>query len=148
MRIAYPTADFGVPVLGTKGASAHVRGLVEALRSEGRDLFVLAANIGEDSEPSFPLRQVPFGSTLRELYDALQNESISDLFRQACFEVVPEVSSRRLALYEALDLSAYVLRSFRKRSHQTEWLGWAKGQIASAWERLDHAAADGRLVSS
>ena len=76
MRIAYLTADFGVPVLGTKGASAHVRGLVEALRSEGHDLFVLAANIGEDADPSFPLRQVPFGSTLIELYDALQNESI------------------------------------------------------------------------
>jgi glycosyltransferase involved in cell wall biosynthesis len=76
MRIAYLTADFGVPVLGTKGASAHVRGLVEALRSEGHDLFVLAANIGADSEPSFPLQQVPFGGTLMELYDALQNESI------------------------------------------------------------------------
>jgi glycosyltransferase involved in cell wall biosynthesis len=76
MRIAYLTADFGVPVLGTKGASAHVRGLVEALRSEGHDLFVLAANIGDDANPSFPLRQVPFGSTLMELYDALQNESI------------------------------------------------------------------------
>ena len=54
MRLAYLTADFGVPVLGTKGASAHVRGLVEALRSEGHNLFVLAANIGEDADPSFP----------------------------------------------------------------------------------------------
>ena len=66
----------GIPVRGAKGASAHVSGFVEALRSEGHDLFVLAANIGEDADPSFPLRQVPFGSTLIELYDALQNESI------------------------------------------------------------------------
>ena len=66
MRIAYLTADFGVPVLGTKGASAHVRGLVEALRSEGHDLFVLAANIGDDGDPSFRLRHVPFGGTLIE----------------------------------------------------------------------------------
>jgi glycosyltransferase involved in cell wall biosynthesis len=78
MRVAYLTADFGVPVLGTKGASAHVRGLVEALRSEGHDLFVLAANIGDDADPPFPLRQVAFGGALLELYDALQNESICE----------------------------------------------------------------------
>src|SRR5436190_15472762 len=76
MRLACLTADFGVPVLGTKGASAHVRGLVEALRSEGHDLFVLAANIGEDADPSFPRRLVTFGRTLMELYDALQHESV------------------------------------------------------------------------
>jgi glycosyltransferase involved in cell wall biosynthesis len=79
MRIAYLTADFGVPVLGTKGASAHVRGLVQALRSEGHDVIVLAASAGEDAPaavPSFPLREVPFGSTLLELYDALQSEAI------------------------------------------------------------------------
>jgi glycosyltransferase involved in cell wall biosynthesis len=76
MRIAYLIADFGVPVLGTKGASAHVRGLVQALRSEGHEVFVLAANIGEDADASFPLQHVPFGGTLMELYDALQNEEI------------------------------------------------------------------------
>ena len=76
MRIAHLTDDFGVPVLGTKGASTHVRGLVQALRAEGHDVMVLAANIGEDSDASFPLRQVPFGSTLRELYDALQGEAV------------------------------------------------------------------------
>jgi glycosyltransferase involved in cell wall biosynthesis len=76
MRIAYLTADFGVPVLGTKGASAHVRGLVRALRSEGHDVFVLAANIGEDADASFRLQHVPFGATLMELYEALQNEEI------------------------------------------------------------------------
>jgi Ser/Thr protein kinase RdoA (MazF antagonist) len=50
------------------------------------------------------------------------------------------VPLQRLALYEALDLSAYVLRSFQKRSHQVEWIGWATGQIAAAWRRLEAAA--------
>lgn len=76
MRIAYLTADFGVPVRGTKGASAHVRGLVQALRSEGHEVVVLAPNIGEESAASFPLREVPFGGTLLDLYDALQREAI------------------------------------------------------------------------
>ena len=35
MRIAYVTADFGVPVFGTKGASIHVRELTRALVSLG-----------------------------------------------------------------------------------------------------------------
>jgi glycosyltransferase involved in cell wall biosynthesis len=76
VRIAYLTADFGVPVLGTKGASAHVRGLVEALRTEGHDVFVLAADIGKGSPASFPIREVPFSSVAPTLYETLQQEEI------------------------------------------------------------------------
>jgi len=77
MRIAYLTADFGIPVLGTKGASAHVRGLVKALQEEGHEVFVLASNIGDDeSGENFLMRQVAFGGALAEVYDALQNEEI------------------------------------------------------------------------
>ncbi len=76
MRIAYLTADFGVPVLGTKGASAHVRGLVQALRAEGHDVFVLAANVGDESPASFQVREVPFAGALPTLYEALQQEDL------------------------------------------------------------------------
>jgi hypothetical protein len=77
MRIAYLTADFGIPVLGTKGASAHVRGLVKALQEEGHEVFVLASNIGDDeSGEHFLMRQVAFGGALTEVYEALQNEAI------------------------------------------------------------------------
>jgi len=86
--------------------------------------------------------------SLRHPERAVHLRRLCDHFRDAYFDLAPQVSSRRLALYEALDLSAYVLRNFRKRSHQPEWLGWAKGQIESAWERLDHAAAEGGPASS
>jgi len=77
MRIAYLTADFGIPVLGTKGASAHVRGLVKALQEEGHEVFVLASNIGDDeSSGTFLMRQVAFGGALPELYEALQKEDL------------------------------------------------------------------------
>jgi Ser/Thr protein kinase RdoA (MazF antagonist) len=62
-------------------------------------------------------------------------------FRDAYLSLAPDVDPRRLALYEALDLSAYVLRNFRKQSHQAKWLRWAPQQIAAAWERLNEAAA-------
>ena len=58
MRVAYLTADSGVPVLGTKGASSHVRGFLEAVRSQGHDLFVLTANIGDDADPSLVLKRI------------------------------------------------------------------------------------------
>jgi glycosyltransferase involved in cell wall biosynthesis len=76
VRIAYLTADFGVPVLGTKGASAHVRGLVQALRAERHDVFVLAANMGDESPASFRIREVPFAGALPALYEALQQEDL------------------------------------------------------------------------
>jgi Ser/Thr protein kinase RdoA (MazF antagonist) len=65
---------------------------------------------------------------------------LSQGFRDAYLALAPEVSSARLALYEALDFSAYVLRNFRKQSHQAQWLAWAEAQVAAAWERLGVAA--------
>jgi glycosyltransferase involved in cell wall biosynthesis len=78
MRIAYLTADFGVPVLGTKGASAHVRGLVRGLESWGHDVLVLASNVGDGSEVTarFPVQQLPFGTAVLELYEALKQEQL------------------------------------------------------------------------
>jgi aminoglycoside phosphotransferase len=65
---------------------------------------------------------------------------LGERFRETYLALAPEVSPRRLALYEALDFAAYVLRNFRKQSHQASWLGWAEGQVAAAWERLGAAA--------
>lgn len=77
--------------------------------------------------------------TLRHPRRAAHMQPLCDHFRTAYLDLAPEVSPQRLALYEALDLSAYVLRNFRKQSHQARWLKWATGQIDSAWERLDYA---------
>jgi glycosyltransferase involved in cell wall biosynthesis len=78
MKITYLTADFGVPVLGTTGASAHVRGLVRALQHQGHEVDVLAANVGAggSDDGSFPVRELPFGEALRELYGALRQEDV------------------------------------------------------------------------
>ena len=73
---------------------------------------------------------------------------LSQDFRDAYLALAPEVSAERLALYEALDFSAYVLRNFRKQSHQGQWLAWAEAQVAAAWERLGVAAGKGGAVPS
>ncbi len=82
--------------------------------------------------------------TLRHPRRAAHMRPLCEHFRAAYLALAPDVSPRRLALYEALDLSAYVLRNFRKQSHQARWLKWATGQIESAWERLEVAAGTGR----
>jgi aminoglycoside phosphotransferase (APT) family kinase protein len=61
-------------------------------------------------------------------------------FRDTYLGLAPDVSPRRLALYEALDLTAYVLRNFRKQSHQANWIQWAPEQIAAAWDRMNGVA--------
>jgi aminoglycoside phosphotransferase (APT) family kinase protein len=85
--------------------------------------------------------------TLRHPKRAAHMQPLCEHFRSAYLDLAPSVSPGRLALYEALDLSAYVLRNFRKQSHQARWLKWATGQIDSAWERLDHATRVGRTRS-
>ncbi len=46
MNIAYVCADRGVPVLGHKGASVHVREFVTALAALGHEVTLLCANLG------------------------------------------------------------------------------------------------------
>jgi glycosyltransferase involved in cell wall biosynthesis len=67
MRLLYLTADPGVPVLGNKGASVHVRELATALTRLGADVTIaspriepagdsLAAPVGLLSLPNLPLK--------------------------------------------------------------------------------------------
>jgi alpha-maltose-1-phosphate synthase len=53
MRIAYVTADFGIPVFGTKGASIHVRELTRALASLGHEVLILTPRAGDARPPGF-----------------------------------------------------------------------------------------------
>ncbi len=46
MNIAYLCADRGVPVLGDKGASVHVREFATALAGMGHEITLLCANRG------------------------------------------------------------------------------------------------------
>lgn len=51
MRIAYITADRGIPVFGTKGASVHVREMVNALGGLGQNVTIFAAARGSNPAP-------------------------------------------------------------------------------------------------
>ncbi|MBI4540139.1 MAG: glycosyltransferase family 4 protein [Gemmatimonadetes bacterium] len=61
MRICYLSADLGIPLNGSKGASAHVRGLVRAFTALGHEVAVLTPGTGgEQWSAELDARIVPF----------------------------------------------------------------------------------------
>jgi glycosyltransferase involved in cell wall biosynthesis len=73
MRIAYICSDFGVPVLGAKGASIHVRELTRALRSLGHEVLILSPRTEGEALPGFdvPLGAIAPEGIERAAYDLL-----------------------------------------------------------------------------
>ncbi len=78
MRIGYLSADFGVPVLGTKGASVHLRQMVRALMERGHEVLVLTPNPGTGSaEPTgCRIAALPFADVAAVLHERLKEEPI------------------------------------------------------------------------
>lgn len=67
MKIAYLCPDLGIPVLGRKGASAHVRGLVAAFARAGHSVVVAAPLLDKSpwEEPArleAPVLHLPLGA--------------------------------------------------------------------------------------
>lgn len=71
MRIAYITADFGVPVFGSNGSSAHVRAIVRALRAQGATVDLFASRLdGPPPEDLADLRVIELPRASRRLPQA------------------------------------------------------------------------------
>lgn len=51
MRILYINSDPGIPILGNKGASVHVREFVSAAARQGHEVAVVCAALGEGNTP-------------------------------------------------------------------------------------------------
>jgi glycosyltransferase involved in cell wall biosynthesis len=76
MRILFLCGDLGVPVLGRKGASIHVRELVAAFRRGGHDVAVAAAALTRSpweapAELDAPLVHVPLSAATLEAAGAV-----------------------------------------------------------------------------
>ena len=60
MKVLYLNPDRGIPVLGDKGASVHVREFVTALAAQGHDVLLLCATLGDgNGEPPARIIEVP-----------------------------------------------------------------------------------------
>ena len=72
MRIAYVTADRGIPVLGGKGASVHVREISRALAGLGHEVHLLCARLGEGN-PEPPVASLRLCESAASLESALDD---------------------------------------------------------------------------
>ena len=126
------------PLVLSHGDFAHGNVLIETAGGEDR-VGIIDFDKAGAAEPAYDVAYFlthmwSFG--IRHARRMPHVVELSRHFREAYLALAPEVSSERLALYEALDFSAYVLRNFRKQSHQAQWLPWARAQVAAARERL------------
>jgi len=67
LRILYLCADPGIPVLGFKGASTHVRSLVSALTETGHTVTVVCTRRGEGNQLATELVEVAPDAQARQL---------------------------------------------------------------------------------
>ena len=126
MRLLYLTADPGIPVLGHKGASVHVREFVRALQLAGVDLIVASPRVDDEGDrlpDPVPLLRIPSvlpkqHATSRSLRAAMlaQGREVERLCRKHRIEAVYERYSlfsdagvhaaRRLGVAHLLEVNA------------------------------------------
>jgi glycosyltransferase involved in cell wall biosynthesis len=85
VRIAYVCQDRGIPVLGGKGASVHVREITTALQRRGHRVFLIGANLGAGNPPP-PLEAVRM---LEERADESE-KALAEILRKERIEAVVE----------------------------------------------------------
>src|SRR5215471_13698120 len=98
MRIAYITADPGVPVFGSKGCSIHVQEVLRAIAGRGAELQLFATSCAGEPSPGLgkvrlhPLPPAPKGDLAsREQKCLLANEPLrATLEREGPFSLVYE----------------------------------------------------------
>lgn len=76
MKIAYLSTDFGIPVLGNKGASIHVRELSAALAAQGHRVEIITCRSGGEAPAGFnvPVHEFPVDKPERLLVGSLQDD--------------------------------------------------------------------------
>ncbi|MCX7044818.1 MAG: glycosyltransferase family 4 protein [Candidatus Sumerlaeota bacterium] len=136
MRICYLVADAGIPILGRKGCSTHVRETCRELASAGHEVTLFAANRGDDEYnlQGTDLRLIPpyarkwLGADLRMLLTARRMERALRLaFTRKPFDAVYERYSlycragqslaRRFGRPRILEVNARLAMEQRARLH-------------------------------
>src|SRR5438105_1267002 len=109
-RIAYISADRGVPIFGRKGCSIHAQEVLRAMLKRGMELDLFATTLGGDVAPGFETVRVhslplaPKGElAAREKFSLAANEELrASLERTGPFDLVYE----RYSLWSFAELEA------------------------------------------
>ncbi len=108
MRIAYLCADRGIPVLGDKGASVHVREFVTALAAAGHEVTLLCARLGSGNPaPPATIIELPPDETDDEVAREAARFGLkrADIDHELQRELAKLVADRKLSwrVLQALD---------------------------------------------
>jgi glycosyltransferase involved in cell wall biosynthesis len=102
-RLLYLSSDPGVPVLGHKGASVHVRSLVRALARKGPRLVLASPRVGYEGEHlGAPVELVEIEGVLPKQHDAGSLQAVVDRQAAQVLELVRRY--RADAIYERFSL--------------------------------------------
>ena len=96
MRIAYISADRGIPVFGAKGGAVHIRELVNAFAALGHDVHLLAARRGGSGEETLPATIVEIPE--RDLASGTSGDRRQDREHQSMM-VAETIADRLTALH-------------------------------------------------
>ena len=147
MKIAYVCADPGIPLLGAKGASVHVREITSALARRGHTLHILCVCVFGEGNPEPPVTSIQHCDTPERLDEGVP----PDLARASGLDVVLERyslesgtarrTSRDAAVPLVLEANApIVLEAARWRG-----LRDPEGHLVAERETLRTADGDHRL---
>lgn len=89
MNVLYVCADRGIPLLGSKGASVHVRSITAAIRDLGHDVTIAARSFGEGNPAPAGIRLARLGG---------DEDADERLLRRLIREQQPQVVIERYSL--------------------------------------------------
>src|SRR6266571_6191600 len=120
MRIAYISADRGVPVFGQKGCSIHVQEMLRAMAKRGAQVDLFATSVGGEPPPGLEavrLHALPLGPKVelaaREQFCLAANGELRASLEQAGpFDLV----------YERYSLWSFAGMEYAQNSGTPSWL--------------------------
>lgn len=114
-RIAYISADPGVPVFGTKGCSVHVQEGIRALRKQGAEVVLFARRTGGDAPAD--LADVALHRMPKLTKDTVAIREKSALAANATLKAMLEAHGPFDAVYERYSLWSFAGMEYASENH-------------------------------
>jgi len=140
VRLVYICADEGIPLLGSKGASAHLRNVCAALAARGHAVTIACRRLGEGNLPppevTVDVMPAAEGDQTRWLADVLRRTGAAAVLERYSLSSGPgRTASRELGLPLVLEVNAPLVDEAARFRGLTDVLTWRRRereQLANA----------------
>jgi glycosyltransferase involved in cell wall biosynthesis len=134
MRIAYLCADPGIPVLGHKGASVHLRSLASALGRRDHAVLLLGSNLsGENRAPDRVTLAALTGADLHDRLEAFEPDVVLERYALGAEGGLKEAA--RLGKPFVLEMNAPLVDEaarYRGLRDVSRWREWEERMVRAA----------------